>query len=94
MPLLAAKAKELPWGVSLLIDPVVAAIPQTKNSHSKAETRSGMQPVLDFAEETGAAVLGITHFTKGTAGQDTIERVAGSLAFGALDAHHYGGFRM
>jgi hypothetical protein len=29
-------------------------------------------------------LLGITHFTKGTQGRDPIERITGSLAFGAL----------
>jgi putative DNA primase/helicase len=29
-------------------------------------------------------VLGISHFSKGTAGRDVLERVTGSLAFGAL----------
>ena len=32
----------------------------------------------------GCAILGISHFTKGTAGRDPVERVAGSLAFGAF----------
>jgi putative DNA primase/helicase len=72
-------------GVSLLIlDPVVAAVPPSKNSHNNAETRSGLQPVIDFAEAANCAVIGITHFTKGTAGQDTTERVTGSPAFGAV----------
>ncbi|MHB8249070.1 MAG: hypothetical protein ACYDCX_09350 [Acidithiobacillus sp.] len=32
----------------------------------------------------GAPSFGITHFTKGTAGRDPLERVTGSLAFGAF----------
>jgi putative DNA primase/helicase len=84
MPSLAAKAINLGDVTLLVIDPVVAAIPTAKNSHNNAETRNGLQPVIDFAEATGCGVLGITHFTKGTSGQDPIERVTGSLAFGAL----------
>ena len=85
MPSLAEKARCTPGGVAfLMIDPIVAAIPLTRNSHNNAETRNGMQPVVDFAEATGAAVFGITHFTKGTDGKDPVERVTGSLAFGAL----------
>jgi putative DNA primase/helicase len=84
MPALAAKAINLGDVTLLVIDPVVAAIPTAKNSHNNAETRNGLQPVVDFAEATGCGVLGITHFTKGTSGQDPIERVTGSLAFGAL----------
>ena len=30
------------------------------------------------------AVIGITHFTKGTIGKDPIDRVTGSLAFAAV----------
>ena len=85
MPMLAKAVKNMQGGVVLaILDPVVAAVPLTKNSHNNAETRSGLQPVVDFAEETGAAVIGISHFTKGTAGKEPIERVTGSLAFGAL----------
>jgi putative DNA primase/helicase len=39
---------------------------------------------VDFAETANCAVIGISHFTKGTGGKDPIERVTGSLAFGAL----------
>jgi putative DNA primase/helicase len=85
MRMLAEAVKNTPGGVVLaILDPVVAAVPLTRNSHNNAETRSGLQPVVDFAEETSAAVIGISHFTKGTAGKDPIERVTGSLAFGAL----------
>ncbi|HEY8007177.1 MAG TPA: AAA family ATPase [Methylocella sp.] len=85
MPSLAEAANAIPGGVSLLIiDPVVAAIGTKTNSHNNAETRNSLQPVLDFAEATNCAVLGITHFTKGTAGKDPVERITGSVAFGAL----------
>ncbi len=84
MPALMAKAMSIGDVALLMLDPVVAAIPTSINSHNNAETRNGMQPVIDFAEATGCAVFGITHFTKGTAGKDPVERVTGSLAFGAL----------
>jgi hypothetical protein len=79
---LEQKAKE--WGdIRLLIcDPVVSAI--RGDSHKNAEVRRGLQPLVDFGKELGAAVLGISHFTKGTAGREPLERVCGSLAFGAL----------
>jgi putative DNA primase/helicase len=84
MPLLVETAKKLGKVDLLMIDPVVAAVPPSKNSHSNAETRAGLQPVVDFAEAADCAVVGISHFTKGTGGKDPIERVTGSLAFGAL----------
>jgi putative DNA primase/helicase len=85
MPELTAAVRNIQDGVAfLMIDPVVAAIGAKTNSHNNAETRNSLQPVIDFAEETNCAVLGITHFTKGTAGRDPTERITGSLAFGAV----------
>jgi putative DNA primase/helicase len=85
MPSLIEAAKTIKGGVQLLIiDPIVAAIGSKTNSHNNAETRNSLQPVVDFAEATNCAVIGISHFTKGTGGKDPIERVTGSLAFGAL----------
>lgn len=68
----------------LSLDPMVAALGGKIDSHKNAETRIGLQPVVDFAKEAKCAVHGVTHFTKGTAGQDPIERITGSLAFGAV----------
>lgn len=70
-------------GVRLLIvDPVVSAI--SGDSHKNAEVRRGLQPLVDLAASMRCALLGITHFSKGTGGRDPVERLTGSLAFGAL----------
>ena len=70
-------------GVRLLIvDPVVSAI--AGDSHKNAEVRRGLQPLVDLAGSMRCALLGITHFSKGTGGRDPVERLTGSLAFGAL----------
>jgi len=70
-------------GVRLLIvDPVVSAV--DSDSHKNAETRRSLQPLVDLAAALDCAVLGIHHLSKGTAGREPIERVTGSLAFGAL----------
>lgn len=66
----------------LIIDPIVSAV--SGDSHKNAETRRGLQPLVDLARRLGVAVLGITHFSKGTQGREPTERVTGSLAFGAL----------
>lgn len=66
----------------LIVDPVVSAV--AGDSHQNAEVRRSLQPLVDLGRETGCAVLGITHLSKGTAGRDPLERVTGSLAFGAL----------
>jgi putative DNA primase/helicase len=68
--------------VLLIIDPIVSAV--AGDSHKNAETRRALQPLVDMAEKLGVALLGITHFSKGTAGRDPTERVTGSLAFGAI----------
>ncbi len=66
----------------ILVDPVVNAV--AGDSHKNTETRRSLQPLVDLATRLGAAVLGISHYTKGTQGRDPVERVTGSIAFGAL----------
>lgn len=66
----------------LMCDPVVSAV--TGDSHKNTEVRRALQPLVDLGHEIDAAILGISHFSKGSQGRDPTERVAGSLAFGAL----------
>ena len=66
----------------VIVDPIVSAV--TGDSHKNAEVRRSLQPLVELAASCGAAVLGISHFAKGTAGRDPTERVVGSMAFGAL----------
>ncbi len=66
----------------LILDPVVSAV--AADSHKNTEVRRGLQPVVDLAERLGCAVLGITHLSKNTAGRDPLERISGSIAFGAV----------
>lgn len=66
----------------LVVDPVVNAV--SGDSHKNGEVRRALQPLVELAEKLGCAVLGITHFSKGTGGKNPLERVTGSLAFGAL----------
>jgi putative DNA primase/helicase len=84
LPALEDKTKAIGNVALLILDPVVAAVPMSRNSHNNSEARHGMQPVVDYARSTGAAAVGIGHLTKGTAGKDPLERVNGSVAFGAL----------
>jgi putative DNA primase/helicase len=81
MPLLISVVKRVGGCSLLIIDPIVSAI--QGDSHKNAEVRRGLHPVVVFAEKTGCAVVGITHLSKGTQGQDPIDRITGSLAFGA-----------
>lgn len=72
-----------PRNVALLIvDPLVSAV--AGDSHKNAEVRRSLAPLVELAAKLDAALLGITHYSKGTQGRDPLERVSGSLAFGAL----------
>ncbi len=66
----------------LIVDPVVSAV--AGDSHKNTEVRRALQPLVDLANGLQAAVLGISHFSKGSAGKDPTERVTGSVAFGAV----------
>jgi len=81
-PLLSAAASRLPNLRLMLLDPIVNVV-GTADSHKNSEVRRALQPLAEFAERHQCAVLGISHFSKGTAGRDPLERVTGSLAFGA-----------
>lgn len=66
----------------IVIDPLVSAV--LGDSHKNAEVRRSLAPLVDLAARMDAALLGITHYSKGTQGREPLERVTGSLAFGAL----------
>jgi len=66
----------------IVVDPVVSAV--TGDSHKNTEVRRSLQPLVDMAASMGAALLGITHFSKGGQGQDPASRVVGSVAFTAV----------
>ena len=65
----------------IIIDPVVMIA--KGDSHKNAETRKDLQPLVDLAERTQAVVIGIHHLTKRSEGANPVDRVSGSLAFGA-----------
>lgn len=82
MSLLEAAAEKLAAPRLLILDPIVSAV--AGDSHKGAEVRRSLQPVVALAQRLGCAVVGITHFSKGTAGRDPAERITGSIAFAAL----------
>ena len=82
MPALERAARRLPDLALVIIDPIVSMV--QGDSHKNAEVRRGLQPVLNLAADTGAAVVGITHYAKNTAGRSTADRVIGSVAFNAV----------
>ncbi|MNO84015.1 hypothetical protein D3C76_753440 [compost metagenome] len=81
--LLAQAVACIPDGVALLVlDPLVSAV--AGDMHRANDVRRALQPVVDFAAAHSCAVLGISHFSKGSAGNIPAERVIGSQAFSAL----------
>jgi len=76
----------------IVVDPLVSAV--SGDSHKNAEVRRGLAPLVDLAARMDAALLGITHYSKGTGGRDPLERVTGSIAFGALARVVLGTVRM
>lgn len=76
----------------IVVDPLVSAV--SGDSHKNAEVRRGLAPLVDLAARLDAALLGITHYSKGTGGRDPLERVTGSIAFGALARVVLGTVRM
>jgi len=82
MAALEVEAKRIPGLAMVLVDPVVTAV--KGDSHKNSEVRRGLQPLVDLAQHLKLAVVGITHFAKGSAGRSPLERVIGSIAFGAV----------
>lgn len=82
MPQLLAEAERIGNVRLLIVDPVVSAV--AGDSHKNTEVRRALQPLVDLGAALGAAVLGISHFSKGSSGRDPTERVVGSMAFGAV----------
>lgn len=66
----------------LIVDPVVAV--GIGDSHKNTEVRRDFKPLVDLAADCGCAILGITHFKKNSKGTDPLERVTGSVAYGAV----------
>jgi putative DNA primase/helicase len=78
-----ARAVEKLGDVRLIVlDPVALAV--KGDSHKNVETRQSLQPFADLCARLGACGLGVHHLTKNTTGGDPLDRVSGSLAFGAL----------
>ncbi len=66
----------------ILVDPIASAV--VGDSHKNTEVRRALQPLVDLAASMNAALVGITHFSKGGQGMDPAQRVIGSVAFTAV----------
>ena len=82
IPLLSERLAEMGGAAMLIVDPIVSAI--SGDAHRANDVRRNLQALVDMAASYGCAVLGISHFAKGTKGSSPAERVIGSQAFVAL----------
>ncbi|CAJ0777718.1 AAA family ATPase [Ralstonia chuxiongensis] len=82
MPLLGERLHEMGGADLLIVDPIVSAV--TGDAHRVNDVRRNLQGLVDMAAAHRCAVLGISHFAKGSRGTSPAERVIGSQAFVAL----------
>lgn len=82
VPLLEAALSRWDDVSLVVVDSIVSAI--AGDGHKNSDVRRGLQPLVDMIARHDIAAIGITHFSKGTSGRDPVERITGSLAFGAL----------
>ncbi|HET8598129.1 MAG TPA: AAA family ATPase [Castellaniella sp.] len=66
----------------LILDPIVSLV--RGDMHKANDVRQSLEPVVELAAECSAALIGITHFSKGSRSSNPADRVLGSQAFGAL----------
>ena len=66
----------------LVIDPIVSVVQGEGNSNP--QVRRALQPLVDLGQKHHCAILGISHFNKGSKDNAPVDRVNGSLAYTAL----------
>lgn len=70
-------------GIDLvIIDPIISAI--TGNANSNSAVRASLNVLNQLCIRHNCAILGIHHLNKNSKGKEPLERVSGSLAFGAF----------
>lgn len=68
----------------VVIDPLNAVLDGRIDSHKDASLRRGLAPLSRLAEDTGAAIVLVTHFSKSQAGGTPIHRLGGSVGYGGV----------
>lgn len=63
------------------IDPVMGFLADNVNTNSDQQVRRALQPLVDLAERTGAAIVLCRHLNKSGGGGETIYRGQGSIGF-------------
>ena len=78
--LLQTVLEQLQDVVLLVVDPISATLGDV-NDNRNADVRRVMGPLAKLAEETGVAILGVSHSSKGAEGRRAVHRTLGSIAF-------------
>ncbi|ABI87962.1 hypothetical protein CH72_2390 [Burkholderia ambifaria AMMD] len=81
VPILAERVEQIGGASMLVVDPIISVV--NGDSHKSGDVRKSLQPLIDLGAAHGCAILGITHFSKGSKGSSPTERILGSQAFGA-----------
>jgi RecA/RadA recombinase len=77
--------------VLVIVDPVSAYMPAGLDSHRNTDVRGALRLLSQIAEETGVAIVAVTHLRKGEGA--AIYRAMGSLAFVAAARAAFGVIR-
>jgi hypothetical protein len=67
---------------AIFIDPITAFLGGGLDSNSNSDVRRVLMPLCELAEQTGIAIIGVTHLNKNAAGR-AIHRGLGSVGFTA-----------
>lgn len=81
MPGLEAAVKQRGDVVLIIIDSIAQAVPASNNN---SRVRQALDPLVEFADRSNCAILGLTHVNKGSKKKHPLERINGSVAIGAL----------
>lgn len=82
LPHLEEKSRQIGQVNLVIIDSIAQIV--GGDSHKNSAVRRALEPLIQFAEKHGCAILGITHLTKQSKGKAPLDRVAGSFAFTAV----------
>ncbi|RRJ34366.1 AAA family ATPase [Pandoraea apista] len=79
--ILSERIEQIGGASLLVVDPIISVV--QGDSHKSGDVRKSLQPLIDLGAARGCAILGITHFSKGSKASAPTERILGSQAFGA-----------
>lgn len=70
--------------LALFIDPLNSYFRSDADLFKEKSVRSVLEPLLDLAHETGAAIVPLVHFGKGEEGKEALGKILNSVAYRAV----------